>query len=399
MVGLGRAMESILVAQRKQTGRVSVANLPPSMIRKLANPASSMTDIIPLWFGEPDLSTPGFIREAAIESLEAGHTFYQPNLGIPALRLALAKYTNALYESRFGPENIVVTSSGLVALAIASQCVVNDGDTVVTHAPMWPNLPSIQEVLGARVVRVPLQMKSGAWQLDLDRLFAACTPGTTMMLINSPSNPTGWMLSDEEQQLILDFCRHRGLWLIADEVYNRLVYNRPSAPSFSGKIGRDDKVLIVNSFSKTWAMTGWRLGWLTIPEGMEKSFEMLVEYNFSCVPEPSQRAGIVAVRDGERFVSESVARYRQARDCLLEQLASFPRIMFPRPEATFYSWFSVEGMIDSYAFAEKALLEAKVGIAPGIAFGPEGEGHLRICFAAETDLIEQAIDRLRPMLL
>ena len=391
-------MESKLVAHPRQSGRVSVENLPPSMIRKLANPSRGLNDVIPLWFGEPDRPTPEFICEAAIDSLKAGHTFYKPNLGIEPLRVALADYTNGLYETRFGPENIVVTNSGLVALGLASQCVVNEGDTVVTHAPMWPNLPAIQEVLGAQVVRVPLEMRSGAWRLDLDRLFAACTPETTMMMINSPSNPTGWMLNDVEQQAILDFCRHRGLWLIADEVYNRLVYDAPRAPSFSGKINDDDKALLVNSFSKTWAMTGWRLGWLTIPKSMEKTFEMLVEYNFSCVPEPTQRAGIVAARDGEQFVSESVARYRQARDCLLEHLANFPRVTCVRPESTFYSWLSLDGMTDSYAFAEQAIHEAKVGMAPGIAFGPEGEGHLRICFAVDTDLIEQAIDRLGPML-
>jgi len=387
------------MTQSMQPGRSSVANLQPSLIRKLGNLSPGLTDIIPLWYGEPDQSTPEFIRNAAIESLQAGQTFYQPNLGIPALRQALADYTNGLYQTQFGPENIVVTSSGLVALAVASQCAVNHGDTIVTHAPMWPNLPSIQEVLGANVVRVPLQMESGIWQLDLDRLFAACTPETTMMLINSPSNPTGWMLTDDEQQTILDFCRQRGLWLIADEVYNRIVYDRLYAPSFADKINQDDRVLIVNSFSKSWAMTGWRLGWLTIPRRMQTIFEMLVEYNFSCVLEPVQRAGIVAVQEGEPFIAKSVARYQRARDYLLEQLASFPRITCQKPEATFYSWLAIEGMTDSFAFAEQALLETKVGLAPGIAFGPEGEGHIRICFATEIDLIEQAIERLKPMLL
>lgn len=382
-----------------QPGRTSVTNLQPSLIRKLANLAPGLTDVIPLWYGEPDQPTPEFIRNAAIESLNEGQTFYKPNLGIPALRQALADYTNGLYQTQFGPENIVVTSSGLVALAVASQCVVNHGDTILTHAPIWPNLPSIQEVLGANVVRIPLRMKSGVWQLDLEQLFAACTPETTMMLVNSPSNPTGWMLTDDEQQTILDFCRRRGLWLIADEVYNRIVYDRPYAPSFADKINEDDRVLIVNSFSKTWAMTGWRLGWLTIPKQMQTAFEMLVEYNFSCVLEPAQRAGIVAVQEGEPFIVESVARYQRARDCLLEQLAAFPRISCQKPEATFYSWLTVEGITDSFVFAEQAMLEAKVGLAPGIAFGPEGEGHIRICFATETDLIEQAIDRLRPMLI
>ncbi len=379
-------------------GRAAIADLQPSLIRKLGNLAPTLTDIIPLWYGEPDLPTPQFIREAAIESLNQGQTFYQANLGIPPLREAIAGYTNNQYGTHLEKKNIVVTSSGLSALAIASQCIVNQGDTIVTHGPMWPNLPSIQSILGAKVVRIPLRLKEHRWQLDLDELFAACTPETTMMLINSPSNPTGWMLTNDEQQQILDFCRDRNLWLVADEVYNRLTYNIPYAPSFVDKITEDDRVLIVNSFSKTWSMTGWRLGWLTIPRAMQTTFEMLVEYNFSCVLEPTQWAGVRAIERGEAFVAESVARYKTARDCLLERLAEFPRITCQPPEATFYAWLAVEGMDDSFAFAEQCLLEHRVGLAPGVAFGPEGEGHLRICFAAEPEVIHEAVDRLAPML-
>ena len=379
-------------------GRTAVAHLQPSLIRKLGNLAPTLNDIIPLWYGEPDQPTPQFIREAAIDSLNQGQTFYQANLGIPPLREALTDYTNRVYSTQLGMENIVVTSSGLSALAIASQCIVDQGDTIVTHGPTWPNLPSIQSILGANVVRVPLRMINDRWQLDLEELFGACTSETTMLLINSPSNPTGWMLTDDEQQQILDFCRARGLWLIADEVYHRLTYDAPYAPSFVDKITEDDRVFIVNSFSKTWSMTGWRLGWLTIPRAMQATFEMLVEYNFSCVLEPTQWAGIRAVEAGEAFVTESVSRYKVSRDCLLDRLAEFPRVTCQSPEATFYAWLAIDGMDDSFAFAEQCLLEHRVGVAPGLAFGPEGEGHIRICFAAEPELINQALGRLAPLL-
>ncbi|MEM7348804.1 MAG: pyridoxal phosphate-dependent aminotransferase [Chloroflexota bacterium] len=379
-------------------GRTAVTQLETSLIRKLANQAATVEDIIPLWYGEPDQPTPKIIRDAAIASLEAGSTFYQPNLGLMALRQALADYTNSLYNTHFGPENMVVAGSGLMALAVASQCVVDQGSTIVTHAPTWPNLPAIQQLLGANIIRVPLRLNQQRWQLDLEQLFDACTPDTKMLLINSPSNPTGWMLTDEEQQAILDFCRERGLWLLADEVYSRIVYGRTAAPSFLDKISEDDQVLVINSFSKSWAMTGWRLGWITIPKVLEPTFEMLVEYNFSCVLEPTQQAGIVALQQGEPLIAADVARYQRARDHLLARLAEFPRITCPQPQATFYAWLAVEGLQDSFAFAEQAMHENRVGLAPGVAFGPEGEGHLRICFAAETDLIDEAISRLAPML-
>ncbi|MEM7115653.1 MAG: pyridoxal phosphate-dependent aminotransferase [Chloroflexota bacterium] len=382
-----------------QPNRQTVNQLQPSLIRKLGNLAPTIENLIPLWYGEPNLPTPDFIRQAAIESWQAGQTFYQANLGIPALRETLATYMNDLYGTQFGAENIVITSSGLSAVMVASQCATSHGDTIVTHGPTWPNLPAIQQVLGANIVRVPLRRTADKWTLDLDELFAACTPETKLLLINSPSNPTGWLLGDAEQQAILDFCRERDLWLIADEVYNRLAYGRLFAPTFADKINEDDKVLIVNSFSKTWAMTGWRLGWITIPRSLQATFEMLVEFNFSCVPEPTQRAGITAVTQGEPFVAASLSRYQQARDFLLERLAAFPRVSCHVPEATFYAWLAVEGMADSFSFAEQALLETGVGLAPGLAFGPEGEGHLRICFAAELEALDEAIERLKPMLV
>ncbi|HXV99423.1 MAG TPA: aminotransferase class I/II-fold pyridoxal phosphate-dependent enzyme, partial [Anaerolineae bacterium] len=215
---------------RVEPRRPSVKQLQPSLIRKLANNAMGREDVIPLWFGEPDQPTPAFVREVAKASLDKGDTFYQPNLGLPLLRRAICEYMNTLYSTQFSMDNIVVTGSGSMALVLAGQCVLAPGDTIVIPAPTWPNLPSTQQILGARVKRVPLKPATSGWQLDLNQLFDACTDETKALLINSPGNPTGWMLSDVEQQAILDFCRERGLWLIADEVYNRIVYDRPYAP-------------------------------------------------------------------------------------------------------------------------------------------------------------------------
>ena len=382
-----------------RANRPSVQALQPSLIRKLSNSAIGRTDVIPLWFGEPDKPTPEFIREAAKDALDEGQTFYQPNLGIIELRQALAAYMNGLFGTELSADNVAVTPSGMTALALALQCIVSEGDAVVIPSPVWPNLPAAAEILGAEIARVPLRPRCGQWRLDLDELFAACKPNTSALLINSPNNPTGWMLEDAEQQLILDFCRARDLWLIADEVYSRIVYQGDHAPSFAGKVTEDDKYLIVNSFSKSWAMTGWRLGWLTAPQSLISTLEIVSEFNFSCIFAPVQIAGITALQRGEAFIRSSTTRYRAALEAVENRFGELPRVTFPRPRAAFYAFFAVEGVDDSYAFAEQVLHQCGVGLAPGAAFGPQGEGYLRLCFAADTTLIERALERIRPLLV
>ncbi len=379
--------------------RPTVHALQPSLIRKVANKAIGRSDVIPLWFGEPDRPTPQFIREAAKDAIDEGQTFYQPNLGIMELRRALATYTNSLYATKLTGDNIAATPSGMTALAVALQCVVAEGDTVVIPSPVWPNLPSVAEILGARIARVPLRAINEQWRLDLDELFAACDENTGAILINSPNNPTGWMLEDDEQQLILDFCRERDIWLIADEVYNRIVYDRVCAPSFSDKVSEADKYLIINSFSKSWAMTGWRLGWICAPKSMLRSIEKVTEYNFSCIFAPTQIAGITALQEGEPFIGASIERYRAALELVTETFAALPRVSFPLPRAAFYAFFAVEGVQDSFDFAVEILEKSGVGLAPGVAFGAQGEGYLRLCFAAEVDLLQRALRKMRPLLI
>ena len=379
--------------------RPSVQALQPSLIRKLSNRAIGRSDVIPLWFGEPDKPTPQFIRQAAKDALDEGQTFYQPNLGIMELRRALAEYMNLLYGVALTSDNIAATPSGMTALAVALQCIVAEGDAVVIPSPVWPNLPAAAEILGAEIARVPIRPSRDQWRLDLDELFSAASqPNTSALLINSPNNPTGWMLDDEEQQLILDFCRERDLWLIADEVYSRIVFDRRYAPSFIDKVSEDDKYLIVNSFSKSWAMTGWRLGWLTAPRSLVDRLEIVTEFNFSCVFAPVQIAGITALTEGEAFVRASTARYAAALAALKRCFDELPRVSLPAPRAAFYAFFAVDGVSDSYAFAARVLNECNVGLAPGAAFGPQGEGYLRLCFAADASLIERALERMRPLL-
>lgn len=382
-----------------RAGRPAVRALQPSLIRKLASAGIGRTDIIPLWFGEPDKPTPEFIRQAAKDAIDEGQTFYQPSRGIAELRSALANYTNQLYRANFSPDSIVVTPSGMTAVSLALQCIVADGAAVVIPSPVWPNLAGAAEILGAEVIRVSIRPHDGLWSLDLDELFAACPAHTGALAINSPNNPTGWMLEDDEQQRILDFCRERDIWLIADEVYNRIVYDRDRAPSFLDKVNEDDKYLIVNSFSKSWAMTGWRLGWLTAPAPLIETLGTVSEFNFSCVFAPIQIAGITALQQGEAFVRESAARYQAALEAVKCAFGELPRVTFPVPQAAFYAFFAVDGVSDSFAFAERVLRECGVGLAPGAAFGPQGEGYLRLCFASEVSLLERALEQMRPLLV
>ncbi len=284
------------------------------------------------------------------------------------------------------------------ALAVALQCIVAEGAAVVVPSPVWPNVAGASEILGAEIIRVPIQPRAGLWTLDLDELFAACPAHTGALAINSPNNPTGWMLEDADQQRIIDFCRQRDIWLIADEVYNRIVFDRERAPSFVDKVTDADKYLLINSFSKSWAMTGWRLGWLTAPKSLVSTLAMLGEFNFSSVFAPTQFAGVTALQEGEAFIKESRERYRAARDLVATRLADLPRVTFPTPRAAFYAFFAVDGMADSYSFALRALRQCGVGLTPGAAFGPQGEGYLRLCFAADLPLLERALSQLRPLL-
>jgi aspartate/methionine/tyrosine aminotransferase len=374
--------------------RPRISELPASKIREVADAGMGRAELIPLWFGEPDVPTPAFICEAASRALEAGDTFYQPNAGIPELRTALARYMSRLYDRSIGPENVIVSASAMNALMLVMQALVDPDDVVVTTTPAWPNLPAVPTILCGRIRSVPLTPANAGWRLDLERLFAACDRRTRVIFLNSPNNPTGWMMSAEEQAAVLEFARARGIWIVSDEVYARIVYDRPVAPSFLEQAAPEDRVIVVNSFSKSWAMTGWRLGWITAPAELVPSFEMLTEYNIAGPAGFIQRAGVVAVQDGEPFVSEIVARYRAARELVISRLGGIQHLSLPIPAAAFYAFVRVDGLSDSLAFAKELLQATGVGLAPGAAFGEGGEGRLRLCFAASLPTLEQALDRL-----
>ncbi|MBN9203139.1 pyridoxal phosphate-dependent aminotransferase [Methylibium petroleiphilum] len=382
--------------------RELIRQLPGSKIREVANAGLGRSDVLAFWFGEGDDVTPGFVRDAAVASLGQGETFYSHNLGLHELREALAGYVGALHLP-LGPERIAVTSSGVNALMIAMQALVGAGDEVVAVVPVWPNLTAQPVILGALVTRVPLRPQSGAWRLDLDELLAAVTPRTRVLLVNAPNNPTGWTLSRDEQAAILAHCRRTGTWIVADEVYERLYFGGdaraggpPAAPSFLDVAEADDRLLVAHSFSKSFLMTGWRLGWLVLPPALLDAVGKLIEFNTSCAPVFVQRAGLAAVQGAGATVPGLVAHLRTCRDTLLPALQALPGLEVAVPEGGMYAFFRVVGEADSLAFAKRLVAEAGLGLAPGAAFGPEAEGWLRWCFASrDPDRLTQGVERLR----
>jgi aspartate/methionine/tyrosine aminotransferase len=379
--------------------RAAIRDLAGSRIAEISALGMGDPAVIPLWYGEGDLPTPDFIGAAATAALEAGHTFYTYKAGLPELRGAIAGYLTGLHARPTGAERIVVSSSGMTALMLVTQALIDPGDNLVIIAPVWPNIAAAVSIMGGAARRVALDpVPGGGWRLDVERLFAACDARTRGIFVNSPSNPTGWMISATEIAALMEFARRRGLWLIADEVYSRIVYGNRPAPSFLDHAWPEDRLIVVNSFSKNWAMTGWRLGWMVVPPDLLPVMEKLVEFNTSGSPTFLQHAAIVAIREGEPFITRFVARCRAARDVAIDALQACRRVEVARPEGAFYAFLRVDGMTDSVAFARETLARTKIGLAPGSAFGPAGEGYLRLCFARDPQIIAAAVDRLRAVL-
>ncbi|WP_240160988.1 pyridoxal phosphate-dependent aminotransferase [Burkholderia sp. Ax-1719] len=376
--------------------RAAVQALRASQIREVANEGFGRADVLPFWFGESDRVTPAFIRDAAAQALTRGDTFYTHNLGIAPLREALARYVSDLHGAT-PAEHIAVTSAGVNALMLAAQLVTGAGDRVVAVTPLWPNLVEIPKILGAHVETVALDYGARGWTLDLDRLLAALKPGTKLLMINSPNNPTGWVMTRDEQRAVLAHCRRHGIWIVADEVYERLYYGEAgerTAPSFLDLASRDERLICVNSFSKAWLMTGWRLGWMVAPRALMDDLGKLVEYNTSCAPSFVQQAGIVALEQGAAFTQTLVDDLRASRDHLAAALAQLPGVDVKVPHGAMYLFFRLAGAQESLELCKALVREARLGLAPGSAFGPEGEGFVRWCYACDTARLDAGVERL-----
>jgi aspartate/methionine/tyrosine aminotransferase len=402
-----------------------------SLIREVANEGLGLPDVLAFWFGEGDEVTPEAVRQAAMDSIGQGETFYSHNLGMPELRQAIADYTLALHpQSAVGLDRIAVTSGGVNALMVAFQALVDVGDEVLLVTPIWPNLMYQPTLMGGVVRTVSLKPNGpptggspdprGAWRLDLDELLKAITPQTKVLVLNSPNNPSGWTLSREEQVAILARCRETGTWILADEVYERL-YFEPSqhlsdhdkvkamaqaninssacAPSFLDLAGPEDRLMVAHSFSKSFMMTGWRLGWLVLPTGCSEAVGKLIEFNTICAPVFVQRAGRVALAQAALITPQVVAHLQRCRDRLVVQLQALPRVQVSPAPGGLYAFFRLDGEIDSLALTKKLVREARLGLAPGSAFFPTGQTEsaawLRWCFASQDlSRLDAGVERL-----
>ena len=373
-------------------------NEPDSGIIRAAMHGFTVPGIIPLWAGEGTRPTPEAFARPAAEALMRGETFYTWQRGIPELRGALARYHERNFGRPFDAENFFVTSGGMQAIQTIVQMIAGNGAEIVMPTPAWPNLAATLRIAGARPVEVPMGFRNGRWSLDLDRLFDAVTPATRAIALNSPSNPVGWTAGLEDLTAIRDYCRKHGLWILGDEVYARFYYGARSearAPSLLDVCDSEEQLLLANTFSKNWAMTGWRVGWLQAPRALGPAIERIIQVNSSGTPAFLQRGCVAALDEGDAFIAQQVAEARAGRDLAITMLGEIPGLHFEVPTGAFYFFFAVEGMTDSALTVRRMIDEARVGFAPGSAFGPGGEGHLRLCYLKDPATLREALARFQ----
>jgi aspartate/methionine/tyrosine aminotransferase len=383
--------------------RTAIMDIEASKIREVANAGLGRDDVLAFWFGEGDEVTPDFVRQAAIHSLQQGETYYAHNLGLPSLRQAIADHMGQNHPGPLGQgvsvDRVAVTAGGVNALMLAVQALVNPGDDVLAITPVWPNLVAQPRIMGAHLRTLSLRAVNASWQLDLDALLAAIQPQTKLLILNAPNNPTGWTLSRAEQSAILQRCRETGTWILADEVYEALYYaptENACAPSFLDVAEPQDRLVVAHSFSKSFLMTGWRLGWLVMPPEMTESMGKLIEFNTSCCSVFTQRAGLAALERRHEITPRVVAHLKSCRDTLVGGLQSLPGLEVSLPLGGMYAFFRMPGHDDGLATAKRLVSEAGLGLAPGEAFGAEAAGWLRWCFAShDPQRLLLGVERLR----
>lgn len=367
----------------------------PSQIVAVARVAFSKDDVDFLCFGESDYSSPPVAIEALKHAIgDKKNTRYPDIRGIPEFRTAIADYLSDLHGVKIDERRIQVTASGMAAISVAYSALVHAGDKIVMHGPAWPNIRNLAHLRGADVQEVPLRLTENGFQLDLSELERALD-GASVFFLNSPNNPTGWSATHEELKAILALCRPRGVWIVSDEVYSRLFYGQSkAAPSVLEVASPEDRIIVCNSFSKTWAMTGWRMGWMVLPEGERDSIGEIVELTHSGVAPFSQLAALAALKDTQ-FVTDFHAYCRQGRLIAERELSDLDDVRFVLPDGAFYAFLHVKKLADSFSMAMKLVERHGVAVAPGSAFGAAGERYLRLCFAKSPEQLIRAISRLK----
>ena len=373
----------------------SLTRVVPSQIRSIADVAFSMEGVLKLHFGESNMQTPQYLKDAAYQAMNEGYTYYTENAGLPGLREAIADKYAQLHQVAVNPANeVVITASGVQALNVSIRCVIDPGDEALVLTPNWPNGSAMVTMFGGKPIEIPLAWTEGRYEVDFAALEKAISTNSRLLIYASPSNPLGWVANPTEQQALLDFCRRHKLWLLADEVYERIYYDGTVAPSILRLCTREDAVIVVQSFSKTYCMTGWRLGWVVSRHDLVQKATQLNEFIVSHAPSMIQRAGEAALKQGERDVLMMVKSLREKVTFCYEALNAMKNVTVAKPEGAFYLFPRIARVDDSYSFTLKLLKEKKVAVAPGMAFGNGGEGAVRICCAADMSLLEEAMERI-----
>ncbi|NJD29120.1 MAG: aminotransferase class I/II-fold pyridoxal phosphate-dependent enzyme [Chloroflexi bacterium] len=381
------------LAERALAARVRA--VPPSGIRKFFDILATMDDVISLGVGEPDFDTPPIIVEAGVESLREGRTHYTSNYGTIELRRALADHLERRYGVRYDPATellITVGASEAVDLALRATC--DPGDEVVLHEPSYVAYVPAIVFAGGTAVHVATRFEDD-FALDPAAVEAAITPRTKALFLGYPCNPTGAVLPPAVQDELARIAERHDLLVYSDEIYDRLAYGDYRHRAFSSLPGMRDRTVLMGGFSKAYAMTGWRVGWLAAPAGILEGIVKVHQYGIMSAPTTAQDAALIALRDGEPEVERMLAEYDRRRRMFVDGLNAIGLATF-EPRGAFYAFPKITSPgLDSAAFAQRLLEEEHVAVVPGNAFGPSGEGHVRACYATSFERLEEALVRIR----
>ena len=399
--GKGKMSLEAVVDRRANTAprvwdyiRPEVLVMPRPSGERSPGDAASGPGVISLESGETDLATPAFICEAADWALRQGRTFYATGRGIDPLRAAISDYHGRWHAADIGRDRVTVTSSGMSATMLVAQATLSRGDVAVVVTPTWPNVLRAVEIAGAEIVPVELtHQPDRGWSLDLDQLFAACGRRTRLIYFASPGNPTGWTVRPDQAIEIAAFARARKIAVLVDEVYHR-VGGSDRAGSMLRAARPSDPVFVVNSFSKSYAMTGWRVGWLVHPPACGVAIENLVEANTCGGPEFTQHGALAALVHGEDFISEVNDHCGRGRDIVSNRLRAMPGVRVVEDANRVFTLFELAGLRDTHAFCRAALAGARVGLTPGGVFGAGSKSLVRLCHARAAATLAAAMDRL-----
>jgi aspartate/methionine/tyrosine aminotransferase len=354
-------------------------------------------DIVHLEIGEPDFATPRFIADAAVEALREGYTHYGPSAGLPEVREVFAEYISRTRGIDFGGENVVITPGAKPIIFFTMLACVEEGDEVIYPDPGFPIYESMVRFLGGRPVPLKLREESG-FSVDLDQLSSLLSDRTRFLILNSPANPTGGVLEQSALETIADLVRDRNLWILSDEIYSRILYEGTHR-SIAALPGMKEKTIILDGHSKTYAMTGWRLGYGVMPTGLAGHVTRLMTNSNSCTNLFVQRAGMKALQGPQNEVDDMVREFRRRRDVIVEGINEIPGMSCRTPKGAFYAFPNVTQLpLDSKTLARDLLEQGGVAVLSGTAFGAAGEGYLRFSYATSVETIQKGLGRISEFL-